>query len=226
MSTLTFSLSLSLPLLLLALPCRWPSSQFPQHTPVKSCHSSTVPLGDQLANYSSSLELKVWRRTKHWFPTLISSLNLGSSLELGSIIVRSSFSSVQVRGETLVRSTSNVPCNNSAPWRVSWWRNGSAYSSSHPGDVQWPQCQAILVTHRKTAQPHFPKSRLSPLTFPCSSPALCRILQENPCPHVGTFIATHQKPQWTAFLLLPSLNLTSNWKHLSQIAAPGRTEWA
>lgn len=44
MSTLTFSLSLSLPLLLLALPCRWPSSQFPQHTPVKSWHSSTVPL--------------------------------------------------------------------------------------------------------------------------------------------------------------------------------------
>lgn len=64
-------------------------------TPVTSCHSSTMFLSDQLANYSSSLVKRFEEGQKHWFPTLISSLNLGSSFELGSIMVRSSFSSVQ-----------------------------------------------------------------------------------------------------------------------------------
>lgn len=164
-------------------------------------------------------QIKVWRKAKHWFPTLISSLNLGSSLEFGSIIVRSSFSSVQAKrgnlGETHFRCALQQPQSG----MVSWWRNDSAYSSARG-------CPMTQVSHRKSAQPHFPKPGLSPLTFPCSSPALCRMIQENPSPHVGTFIGTRQKNQWTTFLLLLSLNLTSNWRHLSQNAAPGKIQWA
>lgn len=78
---------------------------------------------------------------------------------------------------------------------VSWARNGSANSSSQPGDVQWPKCQAILETHRKITQLHFPKPGLSPVTLPCSRPAEYRMLQENPCPHVGH---THSNTPKTA----------------------------
>lgn len=166
-------------------------------------------------------QIKVWRKAKHWFPTLISSLNLGSSLEFGSIIVRSSFSSVQAKrgnlGETHFRCA----------LQQAHTRNGELMEKWQCLLTLWTRgCPMTQVSHRKSAQPHFPKPGLSPLTFPCSSPALCRMIQENPSPHVGTFIGTHQKNQWTTFLLLLSLNLTSNRRHLSQNAAPGKIQWA
>lgn len=162
---------------------------FHSYIPVTSCHSSTMFLGGQLAYYCSSL-VKGLKKDQRLISYLDQLLELGVFFWVR--IYHSAFLILLCSSKRGNISEIHFKCAllklqqcHTIKGLISWLRNGSAYSSSQPGDVQWPQCQAVLETHRWQHSPTSLNQDCLPLTFPCSSPALCRMLHENPYPDAG-----------------------------------------